>query len=71
MLTPNQRCRMAIFSNGWAHHFKSIINDEANKNMKAFTQAFAPTTTLAERVNALVKEINTAVLLVGLNNTVL
>jgi hypothetical protein len=62
---------MAIFSNGWAQHFKSIANDEANKNMKAFTQASAPTMTLAKRVNALVEEINTAVLLVGLNDMVL
>jgi hypothetical protein len=62
---------MAFFSNGLAQHFKSIANDKANKNMKAFTQAFAPTTTLAERVNALVEEINMAVLLVGLNDGVL
>jgi hypothetical protein len=62
---------MAIFSNGWAQHFKSMANLEANKNMKAFTQAFAPTTMLAKRVNALVKEIDTAVLLVGPNDRVL
>jgi hypothetical protein len=62
---------MAIFSNGWAQHFKSIANNEANKNMKAFTQVFAPTMTLAKRVNALIEEINMAVLLVGPNNTVL
>ncbi len=62
---------MAIFSNGWAQHFKSIANDKANKNMMVFTQVFAPTTTLAKRVNALVEEIDTAVLLVRLNDTVL
>jgi hypothetical protein len=62
---------MAIFSNGWEQHFKSIANNEANKNMKAFTQAFAPTMMLAKRVNALVEEIDTAVLLVGPNETVL
>jgi hypothetical protein len=39
--------------------------------MKAFAQSFAPTTTLAERVNALVEEIDMAVLLVGPNNRVL
>jgi hypothetical protein len=58
---------MAILSNGWAQHFRSIArNDKANKNMKAFSNAFAPTTTLAERVNALVEEVDVAVLLIGL-----
>jgi hypothetical protein len=68
----NQRCKMAILSNGWAQHFRSIVeNNDANKNMKAFTDAFAPATTLAERVNALVKEVNAAVLLVEPGGTVL
>ncbi len=63
---------MAILSNGWAQRFRSIVgNNDANKNMKAFTDAFAPATTLAERVNALVKEVDAAVLLVGLGSTVL
>ncbi len=41
--------------------------------MKAFTDAFAPAMTLAERVNALVKEVDAAVLLVlvGPGGTVL
>ncbi len=51
--------KIAILSNGWAQHFRSIIgNDDANKNMKAFTDAFAPATMLAERVNALVEEVD-------------
>ncbi len=33
--------------------------------MKAFTNAFAPATTLAKRVYALVEEVDAAVLLVG------
>jgi hypothetical protein len=50
---------MAILSNGWAQHFRSIVgNDDANKNMKAFTDAFAPAMTLAKRVKALVKEVD-------------
>jgi hypothetical protein len=63
---------MAILSNGWAQHFRSIIrNVDANKNMRAFTNAFAPATTLAKRVNAIVKEVDAAVLLVGPCGTVL
>ena len=51
--------KMAILSNGWAQHFRSIVgNDDANKNMKAFTDAFAPAMTLAKRVKALVKEVD-------------
>ncbi len=34
---------MAILSNSWTQHLKSRAgNDEANKNMKAFSEAFAP-----------------------------
>jgi hypothetical protein len=63
---------MAILSNGWAHHFRSIVgNNDANKNMKAFTDVFAPATTLAKRVNALVEEVDAAVLLVGPGGMVL
>ncbi len=39
--------------------------------MKAFIEAFAPATMLAERVNALVKEVDAAMLLVGPNGMVL
>jgi hypothetical protein len=63
---------MAILSNSWAQHFRSItVNNEANKNMRAFTDAFAPTKTLAKRVNTLVKEVDSAVFLVGMSGTVL
>jgi hypothetical protein len=63
---------MAILSNGWAQHFRSIAeNDEANKNMKAFSDAFALATTLTERVDAHVKEVNVAVLLVRPSGVVL
>jgi hypothetical protein len=63
---------MAILSNGWAQHFRSIVgNNDANKNMKAFTNAFTPATTLAKRVNALVKEIDAANFLVGQGGMVL
>jgi hypothetical protein len=64
--------KMAILSNGWAQHFRSIVGkNNPNKNMKAFTNAFAPATMLAERVNALVEEVDAAVLLVGPGGTVL
>jgi hypothetical protein len=63
---------MAILSNGWAQHFRSISgNNKANKSMKAFSDAFAPATTLAERVNALIEEVDVAVLLVGPSGMVL
>ncbi len=63
---------MAILSNGCAQHFRSIVgNNDANKNMKAFTDAFAPATMLAKRVNTHVKEVDAAVLLVGPGDTVL
>ncbi len=63
---------MTILSNGWAQHFRSIIeNNGANKNMKAFTDAFAPATTLAKRVNTLFKEVYAPVLLVGPGGMVL
>ena len=40
---------MAILSNSWTQHLKSQAgNEEANKNMKAFSEAFAPATTVAE-----------------------
>jgi hypothetical protein len=63
---------MAILSNSWTQHLKSRAgNDEANKNMKAFSEEFAPATTVAERVAALVEEIDAAVLLAGPDGTVL
>ena len=40
---------MAILSNSWTQHLKSWVgNKEANKNMKAFSKAFAPATTVAK-----------------------
>ena len=63
---------MAILSNSWTQHLKSQAgSEEANKNMKAFSEAFAPTTTVAERVAVLVEEINAAALLAGPDGTVL
>jgi hypothetical protein len=63
---------MAIFLNSWTQHLKSQSgNEEANKNMKAFSEAFAPATTVAERITALVEEIDAAVLLAGPDGTVL
>ena len=63
---------MAILSNSWTQHLKSWVgNKEANKNMKAFSKAFAPATTVAKQVAALVEEIDAAVLLVGPDGTVL
>ncbi len=63
---------MTILSNGCAQHFRSIVgNNDANKNMKAFTDAFAPATTLAKRVNTLAKEVDAAMLLIGPSGTVL
>ncbi len=63
---------MAILLSSWMQHLKSLAgNDEANKNMKAFSDAFAPATTVAEQVAALVEEINAAVLLAGPDSTVL
>jgi hypothetical protein len=64
--------KMAILSNSCAQHFRSIVgNNNANKNMKAFTDAFAPATTLAKRVNTLIEEVDAAMLLVGPGGTVL
>ena len=63
---------MAILSNSWTQHLKSRAgNEEANKNMKAFSKAFVPATTVAERVAVLVEEIDSAVLLAGPDGTVL
>ncbi len=63
---------MAILSSSWTQYLKSLAgNDEANKNMKAFSNAFAPATTVAEQVATLVEEIDAAVLLAGPDGTVL
>jgi hypothetical protein len=63
---------MAILSNSWAQHFRSItVNNNINKNMRAFTNAFASTTTLAKRVNTVAKEVNLVVFLVKMSGTVL
>ena len=63
---------MAILSSSWTQHLKSLAgNEKANKNMKAFSDAFAPSTTVAEQVAALVEEIDAAVLLAGPDGTVL
>jgi hypothetical protein len=52
----NIKTTMAILLSSWTQHLKSLAgNDEANKNMKAFSDAFAPSTTVAERVAALVE----------------
>ncbi len=57
---------MTILSNSWAQHLKNLAgNNNANKNMKAFTDALAPSTTISKRLNALVEEVATAVLFVG------
>jgi hypothetical protein len=47
------------------------MNNNANKNMRAFTDAFAPATMLAERVKALAKEVDLAVFLVRMSGAVL
>ena len=63
---------MAILSSSWTQHLKSLAgNDKANKNMKAFSDAFAPATTVAKQVAALVEEIDAAVLLAGPDGTFL
>ncbi len=62
---------MVILSNSWAQHLGSIArNDDTNKNMKAFTEALAPSKTITEQHNALVEEVDAAVLLVGSKNFV-
>jgi hypothetical protein len=38
---------MAILSNSWAEHLKNLGgNEDANKHMKAFTNALAPLKTI-------------------------
>jgi hypothetical protein len=65
------RTKMSILSDSWAQHLKSLAgNDKANKNMTAFTEALAPSMTITEQLNALVEDVNAAVLLVGPNNSI-
>jgi hypothetical protein len=60
---------MTILSNSWAQHLKSLAgNDKANKNIKAFTVALAPSKTTTKQLNALVQEVDAAILLMGLKN---
>jgi hypothetical protein len=62
---------MTILSNSWAQHLKNLAgNNDANKNMKAFTDALAPSRTISKRLNALVKEVDAAVLLMGSTNSI-
>jgi len=57
---------MAILSNSWAEHLKNIAgNDDANKNMKAYTDALPSSKTRSEMIDALVEEVDTGILLVG------
>ncbi len=63
---------MAILSNSWAKHLKNLGgNEDANKHMKAFTNALAPSKTIPERVNALFEDVNAGILLVGPKNSIL
>jgi hypothetical protein len=62
---------MTILSNSWAQHLKNLAGiKEGNSNMMAFTHAITPTMTLDQRINALTKEIDAAVLLAKPNNTI-
>jgi hypothetical protein len=62
---------MKILSNSWAQHLKSLTgNNKANKNIKAFTNALAPSKTTTKYLNALVEKVNAAILLVGPKNSV-
>jgi hypothetical protein len=63
---------MTILSNSWAQQLKNLAGiNKANLNMKAFTHALAPTTTLDHRINALTKEIDAVILLAGPNHMIL
>jgi hypothetical protein len=62
---------MTILSNSWAQHLNSLAgNDEANKNMTAFTEALTPSTTTSKQLNLLAEEVDAAVLIVGPNNSI-
>jgi hypothetical protein len=63
---------MAILSNSWAEHLKNLGgNKDANKHMKMFTNALAPSKTIPKRVNALVEDVDAGILLVGPKNSIL
>jgi hypothetical protein len=65
------KAKMTILSNSWAQHLNSLArNDEANKNMTAFTEALAPSTTTSKWLNLLVEEVDPTVLLMGPNNSI-
>jgi hypothetical protein len=62
---------MAIVSISWAQHLAGIAaNHNAIKNMRAFTEALAPSKTTTEQRNTLVEDVDAAVLLVGQGNSV-
>jgi hypothetical protein len=66
-----EQVKMTILSNSWAQHLNSLAgNNEANKNMTAFMEALAPSTTTSKQLNSLVEEVDAAVLLVGPNNLI-
>jgi hypothetical protein len=53
---------MAILSNSWAEHLKNLVgNEDANKNMKASTDALAPSMMIRKRLGALVKDVDAAI----------
>jgi hypothetical protein len=63
---------MAILSNSWAEHLKNLAgSDNTNKNMKAFTDALAPSKSIPSQIDALVKDINAGILLVSPKNSIL
>ena len=63
---------MAILSNTWAEHLKNLGgNEDANKHMNAFTNALATSKTIPEQVNALVKDVDAGILLIGPKNSIL
>jgi hypothetical protein len=63
---------MVILSNSWAEHLKNLGgNEDANKHMKAFTNALAPLKTIPEQVNALVEDVDAGILLIGSKNSIL
>jgi hypothetical protein len=60
------KLKMTILSNSWAQRRKNLAgNNDANKIMKAFINTLALSTTISERLNALVEEVDAAVLLAG------
>jgi hypothetical protein len=62
---------MAIISISWAQHLAGIAADNnANKNMRAFTKALDPSKTTTEQCNALVEDVDATVLLLGPGNLV-